>query len=137
MSSLQLPLLNPPPPHNLIPPFLSIIFFQGRHFFASPYPERHSAWFLKDLALQLQLFYPSDAVAEECKSSKYNTSGDKEWQCSGGLRICDLIKQHTNTLLHLCRVGLQRMARRREDLPNMAPACLVGTRGGKDGYTYA
>lgn len=38
-------------------------------------------------------------------------SGDKEWQCSEEMRICDLIKQHTNTLVHLCKVRLQRMRR--------------------------
>lgn len=54
---------------------------------------------------------------------------------SGGMRICDLIKKHTNTLVHLCKVRLQRMMRRRrEELPQMAPACFVGPRRGKVVY---
>lgn len=66
------------------PSFTAIISFPAKTFVASPYPERCTAWLRKDLALQLQLFYPGDAVGEECKTSKYDTSGDEEWQCLGG-----------------------------------------------------
>lgn len=43
------------------------------------------------------------------------------------MRICDLIKQHTNTgpLVHLCEVRLQRMRRRREPASHV-PCLLCG-----------
>lgn len=84
-----------------------------------------------------QLCCPSDAVGEECQTSKYYTGTDKRCQCSGGgMRIRDLIKEHRNTLVRLDKVRLQRRRRRREDLLHMSPPCFVCEPGAeRGGYT--
>lgn len=79
LDSAPISLSAPLPPASL-PSFPS----QRRHWLP------HLTWSaaplgsVKTWPLQLQLFYPGDAVGEECKTSKYDTSGDEEWQCLGG-----------------------------------------------------
>lgn len=52
------------------------------------------------------------------------------------MRICDLIKEHRNTLVRLGKVRLQRMRRRREDLPHMSTPYFVCEPGAeRGGYT--
>lgn len=134
--SSVLPLLLVP---HRTPPYL--FFHRSFHhllprqaFLASPYPERCSAWLCKDLAL-CSCAAPVMQWERNVELQSITRVETKNGSVQGGMRICDLIKQHTNTLVHLCEVRLQRMMRRMEDLPHMSPACFVGTRRGRGGYT--
>lgn len=100
-------------------------FLPRQAFLASPYPERCSAWLCKDLAL-CSCAAPVMQWERNVELQSITRVETKNGSVQGGMRICDLIKQHTNTLVHLCWVRLQRMMRRRERPASHVPCLLCG-----------